>query len=641
MKKIYFNILGVILLLSIGACKKYGYKIDDGYSKPSTEEASSLKPDTSMSYVDRSLYPRARIFPGLVDVAEPRVKDEKFTLDLNFSASNQSLLRISVSPQPLYSTGYYAAPGELVKIIVPQGINGLTVQVGGHTDNLTGKLTLQRDPLITMVKQLSPGVNYVRNPYGGTIYIQPAFAIPQPVEFTITGAVKSPDFVLGVSNDATWKAQVLASFVPWLEFRSNRVIFLVPRDMVVEAINKGVLTRPTDLMSTWNTIFELDFNGWMGLSDNSPDVRDRSPQGPWREVLDIQPSAGSGHNGFPTVATMDEGWFNDIINLDALLHGENWGTYHEFGHNCQQGNIWSWSVLGETTNNLFSFKVANRNGAGIEIQHEGKWIQPALDFARLNNFTNNFETAAAMDDPFRRMVPFLQIFGIYGYDAMPYIYKAARRAPRFSVTDQDKRDFTYEAFSNYARVDLKPFFDAWGMQVSTQSKAKIAALYPLLTKQIWTYNPDTKTGGTADIVFKLTVSVNSEETGGEGPVSGYATAMIDGSNTTFWHSKWSTSPTGTFPYNIVLDAGTAVVAKGLYFVPRSSGGQRPKVAEIYTSTDGVNWTIVGTTTITNSASRYNYNFPTNKTVQYFKVKLIGPNWSGTQTAALAELGIIK
>lgn len=640
--------LYAVLLLSIVSCKKYGYDFEDGFNKPSTAPASDLTIDTAMSRVDRSMYARARVFPGLVEASEPRVTNQKFTLDLNFSASSSRILRISVAPEAQFSTGFYAPAGELIKIVVPEGINGLSVQVGGHTDDLTGKLNLQRDPIIYTVKQLFPGANYVRNVYGGTIYVRATIAFPEPVEFTITGAVKSPDFVLGSSKDADWIAEVKASTVPWLELRSKRVIFLIPRDFLIRNFaSSKPLTNPTALMTAWNKVFEEDFNGWMGLSDNSPDLRDRSPQSAWREVLDIQPSVGYGHNGFPTVATMDDEWFNSVVSIDQLLRGANWGTYHEFGHNCQQGTIWSWSTLGETTNNLFNYKVAHRNGVSFAIQHGDDWVAPALAFAATNTSTSNFNTAAEFGDnnngAFKRQIPFLQIFGIYGYDAMPYLYTAARHAERYSYSDQDKQDFVYERFSEFAKTDLIPFFEAWGIPVTVQSRRIIAAKYPKLTKMIWTYNPFTKTGGTSDILYKTTITASSEELTGEGAVNGRATALVDNDNNTFWHSKW-TGTADNFPYTLVINTGTPIAINGLTMLPRQNNvGQRVKDIEVYTSNDNTNWTLVGKPTIVyapTTASRGIYMFPSTVTAQYVRL-IFKNNYAGSVNAAMAEINVIR
>jgi hypothetical protein len=628
----------IVLLLCGGACKKYGYDVPDGYTDSSGNKAN-VDVDTSMAVIDKSMYAKARVFPGLVDATEPRVKDAKFTIDLNFSNQTADNLRISVAPEPQFSTGYYDAPGELVKIVVPAGINGLSVQVGGQTDNLTGLTPLLRDPIIYLRKQLYPGVNYVRNLYGGTIYIRASFAYPQPVEFTISGAVVSPDFVLGTTVDANWVAQVKASKVPWLELRAKRVIFLIPRDFVIRKFTSAEpLTNPTATMTEWNSKFEIDYNAWMGLSDNAADTRDRSPQGPWRGVLDIQLTVGYGHNGFPFVGTMDDEWFNSFTSLQQMLTGSNWGTYHEFGHNCQQPSVWSWSTLGETTNNLFSFKVANRNGVAFSTLHSGDFVPTALAYAA-STVAKNFDTDAAINDPFRRMIPFVQIFEKYGYGAMTYIYTAARHASRLSNNDIDKHDFTYERFSEYANTDLSPFFDAWGILISAQSRAKIGALYPLLKTQLWTYNINTKTGGTAPIVYTLSITASSEETNGEGAINGRATTLLDGNTATYWHSAWQTAPIGNFPYTLTLNVGAARQLSGLYFTPRASSGQRPKNIDITSSIDGITYSVVGSTQIPNLATQYNYTFPAITKARYYKI-VIKDTWNTGTNASLSEVGII-
>lgn len=638
------KLLMLLVLMGFISCKKYGYKFDDGYNASGEVVSDGMPLDTMMQQVDRSMYSRARIFPGMVEPTEPRVKDAKVILDLNFSASNGDLLRINVAPEPQFSIGYYAPAGELIKIIVPAGVNGLSVQVGGHTDNLTGKEPLQRDPIIANIKKLVPGVNYVRNLYGGTIYIRADISFQQPVELTITGAVVSPDFVLGTSVDAAWIAQVKASTVPWLEMRTKRVIFLIPRDFLIRNFNSAKpLVNPTALMQEWNAKFELDYNGWMGLSDNSADMRDRSPQSAWREVLDIQPSVGYGHNGFPVVATMDSEWFNSVISLEQLQSGANWGTYHEFGHNCQQPSIWSWETLGETTNNLFNYKVANRNGANFSIQHGDDWVAPALAYAAVAvnpTAPKNFDVDGGMNDPFKRMIPFLQVFGIYGYDAMTYLYTSARHATRLANTTQDKKDFVYERFSEYAKVNLIPFFEAWGIQVSSVSSSKIAKKFPLLDKKIWTYNPMTKLGGTQPY-SRLKITASSEELNGEGATNGRANAMIDGDNNTFWHSKWQ-SPAASFPYEITLDVAETGTIKGLYFITRNSSAQVPKNIEIYGSdSNTTGWVLLKSTALPSSVSfKTDVLFPTPTNKRFYKIVLRNSH-SGQQFAAMAEINIIK
>ncbi|RQO64102.1 hypothetical protein DBR40_26295 [Pedobacter sp. KBW01] len=632
------------LLLSLAACKKYGYNIPDGYPDDSQNVAAG-KIDTNMKIIDKSMYAKARVFPGLVDQSEPRVQNAKFTLDLNFTDQTADNLRIQVAPEPQYSTGYYAAPGELVKIDVPAGIEGLTVQVGGHTDNLSGKSPLLRDPVIYMRQQLYAGANYVRNLYGGTIYIRAGRAYPNPVEFTITNACVSPDFILGQTVDADWVNKVKASQVPWLELRSKRVIFLVPRDKIVATFSSSEpYTNPTVALGKWNDVFDLDYNAWMGLSDNAADAKDKSPQGPWRGILDIQLSAGYGHSGFPFVGLNDNEWFKGFTSLKNITTSAGqWGSYHEFGHNCQQTKVWSWSTLGETTNNLFSFKVANRIGADYNILHPAvsSGFPQAITYAT-GTGTKNFDADGAMNDPFKRMTPFVQIFEKYGYGAMTYLYSEARHAARLNTSDISMHNFVYEKLSDYTQTDLAPFFDAWGISISDAVVAKLAAKYPILTNQIWTYNPLNKTGGTAAISYAPGVTVSSNQSNEGSPA-----AMLDNNTATYWHSQYSPAPSAAqgYPYTIVYSENKRMTIKGMYFVPRNSTAQRVKNIEILVSSDNVNFTSVATTQIPNAFSRYDFTFPSGPVFgKFFKV-LLKDGWNTPVAsfpyAAMAELGVIK
>jgi len=642
------KIFGLSLLLAFTACKKYGYEVPDGYPDDSQNVAEGAI-DTNMKVIDKSMYAKARVFPGLVDQSEPRVKDAQFTLDLNFTDQTAQNLRISVAPSPQYSTGYYAAPGELIKLVVPAGVEGLTVQIGAHTDNLAGKTPLLRDPVIYNTKLLVAGVNYIRNLYGGHIYILASFAYANPITFTITGAVVSPDFILGQTADADWVAKVKASQVPWLELRAKRVIFTIPRDKVIATFNSSEpFTNPTAVFSKWNDVFDLDYNAWMGLSDNAPDIRDRSPQSQWRGILDIQLSKGYGHSGFPFVGLNDSYWFASFTSLNSITTSSGqWGTYHEFGHNCQQGNVWSWSTLGETTNNLFSFKVANRIGANYNILHPAvsSGFPESITYAS-GTGVKNFDTDAFMTDenkgPFRRMTPFVQIFEKYGYGAMTNLYSEARHADRLNSSDITKHNFVYEKLSDYTKIDLAPFFDAWGIAISDAVAIKVSSKYPMLTNQVWTYNALNKTGGTAAISFVPSVTVSSNQSNEGSPA-----AMLDNNNATYWHSQYSPAPTTAqgYPYTLVYSENKRMTVKGMYFVPRNSTAQRVKNIEILVSSDNIGFTSVGTTQIPNAFSRYEFVFPNGPVYgKFFKV-LLKDGWNTPVAsfpyAAMAELGVIK
>lgn len=645
----------LVMILASSACKKYGYEVEDGYDDNSGN-AKSITVDTNRLFVDRSAFAKARVFPGLVGDSEPRVTDAKFTLNLNFSAQTADILRISVAPQPQFGTGYYAPPGELIKIVVPAGADGLSVQVGGHTDNLTGVSPLLRDPIIVVKKQLFAGVNYVRNLYGGYIYINATFSYPNPIEFSITGACVTPDFELDKSTDAAWIAQVKASQVPWLELRCRSVVYLVPRDLIVEKFTsaRDPLTNPTALMTKWNEIFDQHYNAWMGLSPDAADVRDRSPQGPWRGTVDIQISGfptAAGHSGFPFMGLLNYNgseWFQTWVSLNQLTTNQphpNWGTYHEFGHNCQQNTTWSWSALGEITNNLFSFKVAKAYNQDFKILHPpNEWVTDGLSLSAKTVLTNASGNVVAKNldvdlnasregGSFSRTVPFVQLLEKFDYGLMTYLYKTARRAPRLANNDQDKKDNFYEWSCQYTGQNLMPFFYQWGIQVSAVSQQKMINL-PMLGKDYWNYNFMEKTGGNTNINFsgyRSLIASNSSTTSGL-----TAASLFDGSNTTYWQS----SSSNVYPFTLTLDAQFIRPIKGLSFVQASITTGRVKDIEILSSKNGTDFTSVGTFQIPNNTTTFNANFASPVNAQYFQV-ILKNNWTNTQVAALAELGTIQ
>lgn len=645
-------LLGACLLGAATSCSDYGYDIPNGYPDNSKNVADG-DIDTNMRKIDKTMYAKARVFPGLVDQSEPRVIDTKFVLDMNYNDQTAQNLRIAVAPEPQYSTGYYAAPGELVKIVVPSGIEGLTIQIGGHTDNLSGKFPLLRDPVIYMRQRLYAGDNYVRNLYGGTIYICPNRAYPTPVEFAITNAVVSPDFILGKTSDAEWVARVKSSQVPWLEMRADRVVFLIPRDRVIQTFSSAEpLTNPTAVMTRWNEVFENDYNGWMGLSDDALDIRDRSPQGAWRGVLDIQLSLGYGHSGFPFVGLNDNSWFKGMTSLTSISSSEGmWGMYHEFGHNCQQSSIWSWSTLGETTNNLFNFKVANRVGGDYTKLHRAvtNGFPVAIAWASSTSAKNFDGTDASINDPFRRMTPFVQICELYGYGAITHLYKEARHAQRTNPSDITMHNWVLEKLSDYTGTNLASFFDAWGINYTPAVAERLAAKHQRLKRQIWKYNPLTKTGGDELIISDHSkVGWTASATNAQNTYP--ASNLIDGNINNLWHACHSNCsfpgngtalpgliPTPQNPLQLTINTNGSIEAKGFYFVQRQGNtNNHVKNIGIQIFNNGV-WESLGRFPLQVSYTKQYITLPTEKTFSQFRIT-IDERPNNDNNAAMAELG---
>ena len=660
----------LLLSVAVSACrKKYAYDFQDG-TPGDGALVSSITVDTSIKNVDASKYAQARVFPGLVCASEPRTKVD-LAMNLNYNHV-QDELRISVPPSPQFSTGLYAAPGELVIIDVPQNEYSLSVQIGAWTDNLSVIQNAPRDPVIYSRSQLNPGRNYFRNLYGGHIYIFAGRPIATPVNLSFTNVVKSPDFVLGQTDRATWEAAIRTSCVPWLELRSANMIFVVPRQYCIDRPFADIQKA----MQDWDDIINLDYYQWEGLSANPAEAIDKAPLLPWRVVMDIKPVIGYGHSGFPIVVQNDFSWFDGIGNVSAINGGGNWGVFHEVGHNNQQGTYWSWSTLGEVTCNFFSFKVANRLSAVTPSSWPPKHpalataIPGAITWASSAVGTRNFDgTDAAINDPFARLTPFIQIMSKipanWGYPGQPdgwsfitELYKKARRSNRISITDQNKRDFVYEALCEFTHKDMRAFFKAWGITISAISLNKMADVYPLSFQEIWKYNPLTKTGGDGEaaekrIIWTATASSWSTSEGTNGTINN----AFDGSFTTYWHSNYGTGTGPTSPaHTITVDMGVKTIIKGFSAALRQSGtgtATRVKNIRVQVSDDNVNWTnvtfvagastISGAFTLLNQQGLQNFNLTANVTARYFRyvISAAADNDPSGNNSALSEINIVR
>lgn len=658
----------VISMIAMISCGKQHFDIamappDVGGSKDSSKQLI----DTTLKF-DNSRIVQASIWPGLVCGSEPRLPSVVLSMDLNYKSSGTNL-RESVSPAPLFSTGYYAAPGELVTIDVPSGVYSLSAQIGANTEDLSTRSNPARDPIIFVKAQLAPGRNYLRNLYGGTILINSDVPIPNPVSLTLGNVVKSPDFVLGQTDPVQWKTAIQNSCVPLIELRSKYISFTVPRTYCIEypiGDIQGALTQ-------WDSIITQDYYKWEGLSFNASDPVDQAPLLPYRVVFDIMLASPSayGHNGNPVMVTSDKYWFSGIGNLRVIDGNGNWGFLHEIGHNNQQNDYWSWSTLGETSNNLFSFKVANRmskSGSGVwPPQHPAlaSRIPAALTFAA-GTGTKDFDGSDAnIDDPFSRLTPFVQLFDYIkpnmpgvnnssndGWALMGVLYSQARRAVRPNISDLSKHDFVYRAICDMTHYDWKPFFTAWGITLSDVAENDMAALYDPITYKVWEYNPLTRTGGTTyfgvDYYNRSNWKINSfssQEPDGEGPPNGMAISMIDGDINTFWHSQWDAQEAEP-PHWVVVDLGASIPFSGFSFVQRQdNSGVRVKNLYVDVSNDNTTWTLAGGSPflMDNSAASQTRMFASSVTARYVRVRIPSKSdiYGNDIYAAIAEFAIIK
>lgn len=136
--------------------------------------------------------------------------------------------------------------------------------------------------------------------------------------------------------------------------------------------------------------------------------------------------------------------------------------------------------------------------------------------------------------------------------------------------------------------------------------------------------------------FKI-LNFSSQEANGEGPNNGRAIFVLDGVNSTFWHSQWQNG-TASPPHYLTIDMGEVKTFHGLSLLARQSGDNgKPNEVNLQLSIDNVTWTDAGNLTLQNTQSLQSVFFPSgfSKQARYFRLTINSSY--GASVTHLAEL----
>jgi galactose oxidase len=134
-----------------------------------------------------------------------------------------------------------------------------------------------------------------------------------------------------------------------------------------------------------------------------------------------------------------------------------------------------------------------------------------------------------------------------------------------------------------------------------------------------------------------TATAGDEETAGE---DGRAINVLDGSATTFWHSKWSGTAT-PLPHHITIDMHRTAVVSALVYQPRTDGpnGRIGQYA-IHLSTDGSTWgPAVATGTLADDATAKTMNFAA-KGTRYIRLTALSEAGNRGPWSSAAEINLL-
>ena len=376
----------------------------------------------------------------------------------------------------MHSTGFYAAPGEVVVVEVPEPWiqRGVKVHLSGHRDNIPLKKNLERTPR-------SPARSFsvdqrrtkVAGTYGGAVYIDTG-STPidaEPFVVKLENVLPAPTFIRGETTAEHWRRIQRSHPAPYAEFVGDKVAISFPSAWIRD------LEDPGPLMEYWDGVVGLhdELAGYTGLR-NMPE----------RINVDCQISAGLFHAGYPTQGPQSQ--CRGVVDLAKLKSKGNWGWFHELGHEAQRrpDKAWGWnnpytfdnSV--EVTVNLFSAHAFDR--LGMRLRGGWTWTASAeavADKAKQYLATGKTYAEGGFGDKLAMHLQIRDAFGweVYRKALTSYSLDQDEDPTRLPKGEQAKRDAWLVRMSQASGHNLAPFFgEVWGIPLSPEAIQKVVEL---------------------------------------------------------------------------------------------------------------------------------------------------------------------
>ena len=360
------------------------------------------------------------------------------------------------------STGLYAPPGETITVTVPEAAlksGKYSIRIGCHKDLLWHKDEWLRYPEISFTAPLNKQTVSVNSAFGGLIYIvvpYGASAQTSPIQFEISGAIEAPLYVLGKTTKEEW-AEMKKLGAPWGELATDKIVVSVPREQILSVDN------PEKVMRWWNSVLDTD-------ADLACVPKERKR--PERITADVQISLGYMHSGYPVMTPME------VVDGLVSCHGDNWGYFHELGHN-HQNRDWVFTGSVEVSVNwftLYCFETLLKTPQDVPGGRMNPQRCKSLyeSYARRGKNWDDWKR-----DPFLGLVLFIELKQRYGWDAFKqtiaqYHNLSSSQRPR---SDQEKLDQLFVRFSKVVNENTLPILvDRWNVPLSEEAKKTISQL---------------------------------------------------------------------------------------------------------------------------------------------------------------------
>lgn len=429
-----------------------------GYSDPPIEENQYVWPDHGKTCTDQQLNNETsgiqRDFckwAERVDEEElyyhPAGSKQFFGDDAVINTSTRYKARVFLNSRrdSYHPTGLYAPPGELITMeIPPKAVGKITFIINRHVDPAASHAVRLGGTRCEF--SLRGTVTQFMWPYGGTIEFAVSLdTFNAGVDVNVTGAIRSPYFIYGVTTDEEWEEEVSKYPGPILSLDYGAGFVAVPSKFVRSYV------KLNDAMAFWRSVSRVLYScSEVSAVPRRSDGRVRTPL---RTTVDRFVRVGTavaltgGNQVYEPI-----GWQREWKNYDYAKWG-CWGQLHEYAHHFQNG--WEFGAWGEVSNNvlnLISMSLMTEIDATRMINFWGS-IAMSGDWANTAHQAGNVN---AKD--------LLYWYGLhlywFGPDRQRKIIRSTRDGKYFARNGSFVSQFML-TISYIAKRDMRPYFKTW------------------------------------------------------------------------------------------------------------------------------------------------------------------------------------
>lgn len=409
---------------------------------------------------EQGAHPASDIYPGKVGKKAQREDAE---------------VRLNIGRSYLNSLGYYAAPGEVVEIEIPESALklGLKAVVGINMNILPAHDDWYRAPDICRYYDLKESVTRVVNPYGGPIYIAvpdkdgktypPPSAmanlpsdLPKPNYMTLTvrNAVKMARYVVGENRPSDWE-ELDPLFInnmlpPLIEIECPAVVLTLPAKEALQDVDRPEITSGI----------------WEDVLDECKIFTGRDFIAPFPIRITTDAIHGANYSSYP-IDLPKEATKRLVDRFESKRHPSNevisamiyffLGKSEDLPGKAAAMRLLFTSYLIECTS------TSNRYDVNPEIAQEKL---PGI-YTKILNAPYRWNTASTAE----KILPYLQVVDNFGWiPVTDVVGEYAKLNPREWPADDEALNFDFaERLSRRVSKNLIPFFKVWGWRMPYKS----------------------------------------------------------------------------------------------------------------------------------------------------------------------------